>query len=78
MSMRLLRGLAGKLLTCGCLVGVYETYEGTVVKVIDARGAVCLRPDHRERAIVHDAPDIAMAPGVTPPAGAKYSSSPRV
>ena len=48
--MRLLRGLAGEVLTCGCLAGVYETYEGRVVVTIDARGAsiadVCF--DHRQ------------------------------
>ena len=43
--MRLLRVLTGQLLPCGCLVGVYETYDGRVVASIDARGFDCA--DHR-------------------------------
>jgi hypothetical protein len=39
--MRLLRVLTGQLLPCGCLVGIYETYEGRVVASIDARGYDC-------------------------------------
>ena len=26
--MRILRGLSSKFLSCGCLAGVYETYDG--------------------------------------------------
>jgi hypothetical protein len=29
------------MLPCGCLVGVYETYDGRVVASIDARGPSC-------------------------------------
>ena len=50
--MRLLRGVAGKVLSCGCLVGVYETYEGPVVATIDARGAGCDVPEHRRHAVL--------------------------
>lgn len=39
--MRILRGLSSKLLACGCIVGVYETYDGHVVTVIDAPAASC-------------------------------------
>ena len=39
--MRVLRGLRGHVLPCGCLVGVYETYDGRVVASIDAAGAEC-------------------------------------
>ena len=48
--MRLLRGLTGRVLPCGCLVGVYETYGGKVVGSIDARGAAC--DDHRLHQLV--------------------------
>lgn len=75
MRMRLLRGLASKLLTCGCLVGVYETYGGTVVKMIDARGPVCACADHRERAILRDS--MGVPAGATPPAGTSYTSQAR-
>ena len=50
--MRFLRGLAGKALPCGCLVGVYETYNGGVVATIDARGVDCRQPDHRLHGLV--------------------------
>lgn len=50
--MRFLRGLGGKALPCGCLVGVYETYNGGVVATIDARGPDCDQPDHRLHDVV--------------------------
>ena len=61
--MRLLRGLAGRVLPSGCLVGVYETYSGGVVATIDARGPACSRPDHR----LHDALDLHQASIAPPP-----------
>ena len=39
--MRILRGLSSKLLACGCIAGVYETYDGRVVTVIDAAAPSC-------------------------------------
>jgi hypothetical protein len=45
--MRILRGLSSKFLPCGCLTGVYETYDGTVVGIVDAKGAACLVAAHR-------------------------------
>jgi len=47
--MRLLRGLGGRVLPCGCLVGIYETYEGAVVSTIDAKGSSCADAGHRRR-----------------------------
>jgi len=38
---RILRGLASRRLPCGCLLGIYETYDGRVVTFIDARGEEC-------------------------------------
>jgi len=35
------------MLQCGCLVGVYETYDGVVVATIDARGDSCRESEHR-------------------------------
>lgn len=52
MTMRLLRGLSGRVLPCGCLAGVYETYEGEVVATIDARGKTCPIRDHRLHASI--------------------------
>jgi hypothetical protein len=47
---RLLRGLGSQLLECGCLTGVYETYDGTVVVLIDARGRNCPFSEHQRHA----------------------------
>ncbi len=39
--MGILRGVSGHVLDCGCLLGVYETYAGETVRVIDAVGERC-------------------------------------
>jgi hypothetical protein len=44
--MRLLRGLGSRLLPCGCLAGIYETYADTTVTIIDARGEHCENVEH--------------------------------
>lgn len=50
--MRILRGLSSKGLPCGCLAGVYETYDGLVVTIIDAKGTECSVLSHRSGKIV--------------------------
>ena len=60
--MRLLRGLGSQLLPCGCLAGVYETYAGTTVSIIDARGDECGVDDHRPGATVPSGPTRATIP----------------
>ena len=45
--MRILRGLSSRVLECGCLVGVYETYDGEVVTILDAKGPECAESAHR-------------------------------
>ena len=54
--MALLRCLAGRTLGCGCLVGVYEQYNGSVIAVVDARGAACRVPEHALHARLRDVP----------------------
>ena len=44
--MRILRGLSSRLLPCGCLTGIYETYDNEVVGIIDARGSSCADESH--------------------------------
>jgi hypothetical protein len=44
--MRILRGLSSRLLPCGCLTGVYETYSNEIIVVVDARGQACAEPSH--------------------------------
>ena len=50
--MRILRGLSSKFLSCGCLVGVYETYDAEVVNILDARSPSCTDYVHRNGNIV--------------------------
>lgn len=57
--MRLLRGLGSQLLPCGCLAGVYETYGGTTVSILDARADQCVHEGHRPGVIV---PVLALLP----------------
>lgn len=66
-GMRILRGLSSRVLECGCLVGVYETYDGDVVTILDAKGPACA-----ERAHYGDEP---LAPGDIPESLADQSSS---
>ena len=41
LKMRILRCLSSRRLPCGCLVGIYETYDAEIVAILDARGAAC-------------------------------------
>ena len=44
--MRILRGLTSRLLPCGCVAGVYETYDGEIVTLLDDRQATCTDANH--------------------------------
>jgi hypothetical protein len=44
--MRIRRGLSSRLLPCGCVAGVYETYREEIVTIIDARHETCQDPNH--------------------------------
>ena len=46
--MRILRGLTSRLLPCGCVAGVYETYAGLVITLLDERLSTCSDPNHAE------------------------------
>ena len=46
------RMLRGRVLPCGCTVGVYETRSGGVVQIIDARSAHCAYVTHVVDAVV--------------------------
>ena len=56
LQMRLLRGLGGKVLPCGCTVGVYETYDTRTVVTIDVKGAACTHPRHRRHQPITEEP----------------------
>jgi hypothetical protein len=60
------RMLRGRVLPCGCSVGVYETRSGEVVQIVDARAAGCELGAHSVDAIVtpeDSLDDEADAPG---------------
>lgn len=46
--MRILKGLRSAVLPCGCLIGVYETYDGTVVTLVDTADPGCTNTLHRD------------------------------
>ena len=52
MAKRILRVLGSRTLVCGCLIGLYETYEGRTIALVDARGSSCYERAHWVDAIV--------------------------
>lgn len=54
--MRILRGLTSRLLPCGCIAGVYETYDGTVITLLDKRQSSCADPAHSDGKEIPDLP----------------------
>jgi len=50
--MRILRGISGYFLDCGCLIGAYETYDGRTVCLFDACGPACSTSTHRVNAVL--------------------------
>jgi hypothetical protein len=48
----ILRVLRGASLPCGCLAGVYETYTGTTVAVIDEAHGECRLAEHRNGCMI--------------------------
>ena len=44
--MRILRGLTSRVLPCGCVAGVYETYDGDVLTLLDERESTCQIDTH--------------------------------
>lgn len=57
MAMRgVYRGLGGRCLPCGCVVGVYERYDSRVVTIVDVVGGACPRSEHEVDAELRDVP----------------------
>ena len=57
--MRILRGLTSRLLPCGCIAGIYETYDGEVVSLLDDRQPGCDNPEHANG---NQIPELTAAP----------------
>ena len=62
LSGRALRVLRGVTLPCGCIGGLYETYAGTTVMIIDEADDACLSAQHRNGYMVSLADDASRAP----------------
>ena len=45
--MRILRAVGWRTLPCGCLIGVYETYDKKTIAMIDARAPSCRDATHK-------------------------------
>lgn len=50
--MRILRVVRSTSLACGCFAGVYETYEGQTMVIVDEPGSACPTPGHQAGAVV--------------------------
>ncbi len=55
--MRILRGLGSRELACGCFVGVYETYSGHTVEIVEERGPQCADRTHQEGRVTRESVD---------------------
>lgn len=72
--MRLLRGLGSRLLPCGCLTGIYETYADTTVTIIDARGEHCDNVEHAVNGVM-SIEEVFQGQALAPPHQQKTRSS---
>ena len=63
--MRILRGLTSHVLPCGCVAGVYETYDGHVITLLDERASMCLIDTHRNGNRIPDLDGMASSSKVT-------------
>lgn len=72
--MRILRGLGSRSLPCGCLIGIYETYDSKTIAIVDARGSGCMDGSHRVDAAV---PIDLLSPPRRSSAGADKQDDPR-
>jgi len=61
----ILRGLTSRHLPCGCVLGVYETYDGRVVSIVDVRGDRC--EDSRHEPGFEETPAVVLQGPDAPP-----------
>jgi hypothetical protein len=59
--MRILRGLTSRVLPCGCVAGVYETYDGNVLTLLDERESTCQIDTHENGNQIPDISDVTSA-----------------
>jgi hypothetical protein len=68
--MRILRGLTSRLLPCGCVAGIYETYDGRIVTLLDDRQSTCKDPNHVDGQEIPELPE-SPAPKATSQTGSR-------
>jgi hypothetical protein len=56
--LRILRVVGSRSLKCGCFVGVYETYDGASVEIIEERGSRCSDRSHDEGHVTRHAKQV--------------------
>ncbi len=66
--MRILRVVGSSLLPCGCFIGLYETYKGPTVQIVEERGVSCTDPRHEPGAQIGLSGERLPRTPVTPPA----------
>ncbi len=66
--MRILRVVGSGLLPCGCFVGLYETYSGPTVQIIEEPGLTCTEVDHRAGTHIPLDTDSRLVSPASPPA----------
>ena len=45
--------VAGRVLDCGCLAGLYETWNGTFVEILDGPSDRCRHPHHNVNVVLN-------------------------
>ena len=63
--MPILRGTNSALLPCGCVIGVYETYRGQSLAIVDLKNPRCTDRSHRVNARILWIAGNGSAPGRT-------------
>ena len=53
--LNILRVVGSRSLPCGCFVGVYETYTGATVEIVEERGPGCSDRSHHEGRVTSQA-----------------------
>lgn len=56
--LRILRVVGSRSLKCGCFVGLYETYDGATVEIVEERGPDCFDRSHDEGQVTRQAREV--------------------
>jgi hypothetical protein len=56
--LRILRVVGSRSLECGCFVGLYETYNGATVEIVEERGPDCFDRSHEVGQVIRQAREV--------------------